>query len=114
MLKSNDDTHLANPRNSPIANVQPTNTRVILYPTRDNVLTTYTNPKIICKSKNKIEISKIACPGTSSERTSPGLDIYHIEGAQPIGAEIRLFLHALVTSTSSLFHCVGIRPEIVS
>jgi hypothetical protein len=60
MLKSNDDTHYADPRNSPIASVQPTNTQVILYPTRNNVPTTYTNPKIICKSVNKTEISKIA------------------------------------------------------
>jgi hypothetical protein len=37
-----------------------------------------------------------------------------MEGAQPIGAEIRLFPHALVISTSSLFHRVGIRLAIVS
>jgi hypothetical protein len=60
MSKSNDDTHCADSRNSPIASVQPTNTQVILYPTRNNVLTTYTNPKIICKSMKETEISKIA------------------------------------------------------
>jgi hypothetical protein len=60
MLKSNDNTHCANPRNSPIASVIPTNTQVMLYPTWHNVLTTYTNPKIICKSTNEAEISKVA------------------------------------------------------
>jgi hypothetical protein len=60
MLKFNDNTHCANPRNSPIISIQPTNTWVILYPTSNNVLITHTNSKIICKSKNEVEISKVA------------------------------------------------------
>jgi hypothetical protein len=36
-----------------------------------------------------------------------------MEGMWPVGAEIRLFPHALTTSISSPFHHVGIIPEIV-